>query len=347
MALDQIYQFLEGQITGALAGRYAAVQGLVAGPLQTAMAINLVIVGFAIMRGVTNEPFGNYLSTWLKAYLVILAATSSLAPSIAAAAQSLPDQLATALGGNMATSFDTFVANAINPAQAIHDNMEPWTFDIWLTEYTIPNLVTLAVLLVMIFIAYVVAVIAMTMILFVKFGLFVTIAVMPIFVGALIFPSSSGLFFSWLGAVLNYAVQTAAITLILVFVVSIVSAIPGQVGVGGGADEATTLLAVEAMVLQICAVLVGGFLVLLAQSIGSFAGGGGASGAGLLSAFYPTTLQRRFAGAGFGAGPAIRGVRRGAGAMASGMATMRERRWASIGGGRTSLGGASSATGRP
>ena len=107
MALDQIYQTLEGQITGALAGRYAAVQGLVEGPLQTAMAINLVIVGFAIMRGVTNEPFGNYLSTWLKAYLVIIAATSSLAPAIASAAQSLPDQLATALGGNMAASFDT------------------------------------------------------------------------------------------------------------------------------------------------------------------------------------------------------------------------------------------------
>src|SRR3546814_11643548 len=82
----------------------------------------------------------------------------------------------------------------------------------------------------------------MTMVLFLKFGLFVTIAVMPIFVGALIFPSSSGLFFSWLGAVLNYAVQTAAITLALVFVVSVVGSIPGQIGIGG-AGEATTLLA--------------------------------------------------------------------------------------------------------
>src|SRR3546814_2651806 len=109
---------------------------------------------------------------------------------------------------------------------------------------------------------------------------------MPIFVGALILPSSSGLFFSWLGAVLNYAVQTAAITLALVFVVSVVGSIPGQIGIGG-AGEATTLLAVEAMVLQMCAVLVGGFLIMQAQSIGSFAGGGGASGGGLLSAFYP------------------------------------------------------------
>src|SRR3546814_12051903 len=52
MALDQIYNMLEGQITGALAGRYAAVQGLVEAPLHTAMAINLVVVGYAIMRGV-------------------------------------------------------------------------------------------------------------------------------------------------------------------------------------------------------------------------------------------------------------------------------------------------------
>src|SRR3546814_14660052 len=102
---------------------------------------------------------------------------------------------------------------------------------------------------------------------------------MPIFVGALIFPSSSGLFFSWLGAVLNYAVQTAAITLALVFVVSVVGSIPGQIGIGG-AGEATTLLAVEAMVLPLCAVLVGGFLIMQAQSIGSFAGGRGASGGG-------------------------------------------------------------------
>src|SRR3546814_6416486 len=63
MALDQIYNMLEGQITGALAGRYAAVQGLVEAPLHTAMAINLVVVGYAIMGGVSNEPFGNYLST--------------------------------------------------------------------------------------------------------------------------------------------------------------------------------------------------------------------------------------------------------------------------------------------
>src|SRR3546814_11347384 len=108
MALDQIYNMLEGQITGALAGRYAAVQGLVEAPLHTAMAINLVVVGYAIMRGVSNEPFGNYLSTWLKSYPVTIAATSSLAPAIASVAQYLPDPLPAATRGQPATPLPTF-----------------------------------------------------------------------------------------------------------------------------------------------------------------------------------------------------------------------------------------------
>lgn len=299
MALDAIYNTLEGQITGTLAGKYAAVTGLVSAPLQTAMAINLVIVGFAVMRGISNEPFGNYLGTWLKCYLVILAATSSLASQIASAAQNAPDLLSGALGGNLSTSFDTFVSNAINPAQSIHNGMEPWIIDLGITQWTIANPVTYVMVIILMVLAYLIAAIAMTMVLFIKFGLFVTIATMPIFVGALIFPSSSGLFFSWLGAVLNYTIQTAAVALILVFVVNVVGNVPGQVGVGG--SGATTLMAVEAMVLQMCAIFVGGFLILQAQSIGSFAGGGGSSGAGFLSAIYPATLQRKITNAALGA----------------------------------------------
>lgn len=290
MALDAIYNALESQISGALAGRYSALQGLVSTPLQTAMAINLVIVGFAVMRGVSNEPFGNYLGTWLKCYLVILAATSSIGADIANSAIQLPDTLASALGGSLATSFDTFVNSAIDPAKAIHNGMEPWTLNLYLTEYVFPNPITLFVLILMIILVYLVAAIAMAFLLFVKFGLFVTVAVCPIFIGALIFPSSSGLFFSWLGAVLNYAIQTAAIALTLVFVVSTVGNIPGAIGIGG---NATTLAAVEAMILQIAAVFVGGFLIMQASSIGSFAGGGGASAAAFLSAMYPTTLARK------------------------------------------------------
>ena len=289
--LDAIYNMLEGQITGTLSGKYAAVMGLVSAPLQTAMAINLVIVGFAVMRGVSNEPFGNYLGTWLKCYLVILAATSTIAPQIAAAAQQAPDQLANALGGGaLNATFDAFVKNAVEPALSIHNQMEPWIEPSTFFPYTIPNLATgLMVILIMVM-AYIIAAIAMTIVLFIKFGLFVTIATMPIFVGALIFPSSSGLFFSWLGAVLNYAIQTAAVSIALPFVVALVNAIPGSVGAGAGGDTWTAL---AAMMLQLVAVLVGGFIIMQAQSIGSFAGGGGSSGAGFLSAIYPSMLQRK------------------------------------------------------
>ncbi|NMN07545.1 MULTISPECIES: type IV secretion system protein [unclassified Novosphingobium] len=290
MALDAIYSSLEGQITGTLSGKYAAVMGLVSGPLQTAMAINLVLVGYAIMRGVSNEPFGSYLSTWLKAYLVIAAATSSIAPMIAAAATSLPDQLASALGGGaLSGQFDAFVDHAITPAKAINDSMEPWIVPLGVTDLTMPNLATWVMLLIVMAVAYVIAAMAMTMVLFVKFGLFVTIATMPIFVGALIFPSSSGLFFSWLGAVLNYAIQTAAVAIALVLVVAVVGSASATVGVG---SSGTTFAAIAAMMMQLVALLVGGFLIMQAQSIGSFAGGGGSSGAGLLAAVYPQMLAR-------------------------------------------------------
>lgn len=296
MALDAIYNMLEGQITGTLAGKYAAVMAFVSTPLQTAMAINLVIVGFAVMRGVSNEPFGNYLSTWLKCYLVILAATSSLAPQIASAAQQAPDQLASALGGGpLAASFDAFVKNAVGPALKIHNSMAPWVEATRWIPVTIPNLATGFMVIVILLLAYIIAAIALAVVLFIKFGLFVTIATMPIFVGALIFPSSSGLFFSWLGAILNYAIQTAAVSIALLFVVALVNSIPNSVGVGSGGDTWTALMA---MALQLVAVLVGGFIVLQAQSIGSFAGGGGSSAAGFLSAIYPTTMQRRMVSAG-------------------------------------------------
>lgn len=289
MALDAIYNMLEGQITGTLAGKYAAVMGMVSGPLQTAMAINLVIVGFAVMRGVSNEPFGNYLGTWLKCYLVILAATSSIAPQIASAAQQAPDQLAGALGGGaLSASFDAFVNSAVEPAMKIHAAMEPW-YEGGFFDIVIPNLATGFMVLLIMFLAYLIAAVAMAMVLFIKFGLFVTIATMPIFVGALIFPSSSGLFFSWLGAVLNYTIQAAAVSIALMFVVALVSAIPGAVGVGPGSS---TWAAVAAMCLQLVTVALGGFLIAEARSIGSFAGGGGASASGFLAAMYPATAIR-------------------------------------------------------
>src|SRR3546814_11563130 len=121
----------------------------------------------------------------------------------------------------MATSFNSFVSNAINPAQTIHDNMVPWTLDIWLTEYTLPNPITLIVLLLMIFLVYLISASAMTLTLLLKFGLFFTIAVMTIFLADLIFPSSSRLFFTWLCALLDYAFQTADFMLAFCLFVSV------------------------------------------------------------------------------------------------------------------------------
>jgi type IV secretion system protein VirB6 len=283
MALNAIYQQLDAALLGTLGSAYNGVSGLVGPPLQIAMAINLMVVSFATLRGLSQEPFGNYLATWLKCYLVILAATGPIMTDIAQTAQGFPNAVSAAAGLAINTSFDTFITNAIDPAQSIHNSMPLWNIPLGVTTLTFENPITLVVVFIITVIAYIIGVIALTLVLFLKFGLYVTVAVMPLFVAALIFPSSSGLFFSWLGAVLNYAVQTVAIALTLALVINVISTIPAGVGVTG---NPTTILALEAMALQIAALIIGGFLLLLAQQVGSFAGGGGASGAAFLSAVY-------------------------------------------------------------
>lgn len=295
MSIDSLYTTLNSQLVETLSGKYSAVISMVSGPLQIAMAINLVVVGFAVMRGISQEPFGAYLGTWLKCYLVILAATSSIAPQIAAAAQAFPDQLAAAVGGGAINiSFDAFVDKALKAALDIHGQQEPW-LDIPSIGIVIPQPYTLLMAAIIAGVGYIVAGLAMVMVIFAKFGLFITIALMPIFVGALIFPSSSGLFFSWLGAVLNYSVNIVAVTLALSVSNHIMNDISGSIsGAGGGAIDAAAALgaglAAQALILGM--MVVAAFLVMQAASIASFAGGGGASGAGFLSALFPTTLKR-------------------------------------------------------
>ncbi len=296
--LDSIYNFLDAAITSAISGAYGGVSAMVAGPLNTAMAINLIIVGFATLRGISNEPFGNYLGTWLKCVLVINAATSAIAADIAASAANLPDQLIAAVHGTgLNATFDNFVDHAVDPAKHVMDTVPPWDIDFGIASFTIPNVFLMVMVILITIVAYIVAAIAMAVVLFIKFGLAITIAVMPIFVAALIFPSSSGMFFSWLGAVLNYAIQKVAIGLTLAFILGAIAAVPAAVGFDPA--SATTLAAAEVMAVQLAVLFIAVLLILQAQSIGAFAGGGGASAAGFLAAIYnpAARIVNRVAGA--------------------------------------------------
>lgn len=332
---DSIYNAIAGNIDGLISGKYSAVVGMVSGPLHTAMAINLMVCGFAIMRGVSNEPWGAYLTTYFKAYMVIMAATSNFGPWAASLAQSLPDQLVGALGGtSIGGQFDTFIETVSAAAHGLATSAPKWNWDLGIASFETDDWGALFLYFCVVIATYISAAVAMVMALFIKFGLAVTIAVGPIFVGMLMFNSTSGLFFSWVGAVLNLAIQSAAIALAFVFVSGSVWSYAANAGAAGG----DWLAIYSALIFQVAIVLVGAFLFLQASAIGSFAGGGGATGSPLVSAVLPSSRSLgRWAR---GGGRAIGGTRGALGSAGAAWGRARERAWNPAG--ITRLRGASS-----
>lgn len=309
--LDSIYNTIAGNIDSLVTGKYAAIVGLVEGPLQVGLAINLIVCGYAIMRGIANEPWGAYLTTWFKAYLVILAATSNFGPWAATLAQNLPDQLVSALGGtNIAGQFDSFIQNTAAASYALVLTSKPYVEELPVLGVPLPDLFAYFLFFLVLIGAYLGASIALVLALFLKFALAITIAVGPIFVGLLVFNSTSGMFFGWLQSALNYSIQSAALALSFVFVTGTVWSFASSVAAGGDSRVAIYL----ALIYQLAIILVGAFLMLQASSIAASFGGGAASGAGLVSAILPSSRTTRRLAAG-GSRLASRGagaIRRGA-----------------------------------
>lgn len=325
--LESIYNSIAGNIDSLVTGKYSAIVEIVQGPLQVGLAINLIVCGYAIMRGISNEPWGAYLATWFKAYLVIVAATSNFGPWAATLAQDLPDQLVAALGGtNIAGQFDAFVQSTSSAAFSLVSKSKPLIDKLPLLGIPLPDLYAYLLYFVILIVAYLAAAIALVLALFVKFGLAVTVAVGPIFVGLLMFSSTSGFFSSWLSAVLNYAIQGAALALSFTFVSGTVWAFAAKISATGDARIAIYL----ALILQLVIVLVGGFLILQTSAIANAlaGGGGGASGTQFVSSVLPSPgAAGRFAtgaarlGARVAASAArlgARGLRAGSSAAASG-----------------------------
>lgn len=279
---DQIYSTLSGQMSSVWTA-HSQISGMLFAPLQTGMAINLIIVGFGIMRGIINEPWGAYLVTWFKAQLVILAATSNFGPWLGSVAWELPDQLAAAFGaGPMAGAFDAHIGEVSNAAFALAAQAPKWN----LVLGEVPDLMALLLATLVTISAYLTAGIGLAMAFVTKFSLAVIIAVGPIFVGALMFNSSSGMFFNWLGAALGAAISSASVVAVYAFVSSTIWSLEGT-GAGSGQFEIYVGLIEMGMIS-----FIGGYLLLQAPNIANIGGSGGASGGGLVNIMSPTRMIR-------------------------------------------------------
>jgi type IV secretion system protein VirB6 len=280
--LDQIYSTLSGQMSNVWTA-HSEISEMLLAPLQIGMAINLMIVGFGIMRGIINEPLGVYLSTWFKAQLVIVAATSSFGPWLGSVAWGLPDQLAAAFGaGPMAGAFDAHIGEVSNAAFSLAQSAPKWNFVLG----EVPDPVALFLATLVTTSSYLTAGIGLAMALVTKFSLAVIIAVGPIFVGALMFNSSSGMFFNWLGAAIGAAISSAAVVAVYAFVSATIWSLKAT---AGGAESFQIYVALLEMGMIS---FIGGYLLLQAPNIASIGGSGGASGAGLVGSMTPR-LQRK------------------------------------------------------
>lgn len=280
---DNIYSTLSAQMSN-ISAAHTEIAAMVENPLQIGMAINLMICGFAIMRGIVNEPWGAYLSTWVKAELAILAATSNFGPWIGTVAFNLPDRLASAFGaGPFSGQFDQYVSKVSEAAFTMAKSAPLWDFGLG----QMPDPVALLLAIFVTLLAYMSAAIGLVMALFTKFSLAVIIAVGPIFVAGLMFNASSGMFFTWLGAALGAAISSASIAAVFAFVSNTVWSFNIT---GSGTDAYQIYVALIESGLM---AFVGGYLLLQAPSIASIGGSGGANGSSLVGSMIPSATMRQ------------------------------------------------------
>ena len=108
------YAVFDSQIESFLGDKLTAVTAIVRGPLAVSLTIYLVLVGYAVLRGLVDEPWREWFYRILKLALVWAAVTSSgyqewLATPLGVDA---PNAITQALSGstttNVGSTFDAF-----------------------------------------------------------------------------------------------------------------------------------------------------------------------------------------------------------------------------------------------
>ena len=209
---DHVFTTMFEALNSALAGivgKYAAVIGIVAPALRIGIVIYISLLGYAIMRGAVQYPFREYVYRGVQLAFLYFAVTSLYGTQIGMfALGGLPGQFASALGGAdvgglggfydklAGTGFDT--ANTMRKIAATYQESQGTLPDIGYAVFSgfLVVLVLVATLLC--------AAIGFVISAFWLFALALLSVVGPLFVAALLFESTRGYFFSWLGACINY-----------------------------------------------------------------------------------------------------------------------------------------------
>jgi type IV secretion system protein VirB6 len=301
---DHVFTTMFTALSSALAGivgKYVAVIGIVAPALRIGIVIYISLLGYAIMRGAVQYPFREYIYRGVQLAFLYFALTSLYGTQIGLfALGGLPSQFAIALGGADVGGLGGFYDKLAGAGFAAANTMRDIAKAYQTTQGLLPDIgyaVFSGFTVVLVMIATLLcAAIGFVISAFGLFALALLSVVGPLFVAALLFESTRGYFFAWLGACINYLMLIVFALVLTLFLTqvgeSILTTITENDEIG---QAAIKVLAFYAL---------GFFFFLQIPSLSASLGGGGPA------------LANQFASAiaaagGFVAGRGLQGARAG------------------------------------
>lgn len=210
---SSMYQVFVDTLNSVIVGNYAAFIGIISGPLRVGMVIYIILLGYSIMRGAVSFPFREYVYRGCLLAALYFAVTSLYGASVAnMIVTGLPNEFSSALGGPGVGGAGEFFDRLSGQGLEIASKMAT-ELDLYLEETTsafgTPSDWSTAILgpiLIMLVVAatIIASAVGFVIVIFATFALALLAVVGPLFVAALLFDSTRGYFFAWLGSVINY-----------------------------------------------------------------------------------------------------------------------------------------------
>lgn len=286
------YASLDSTIASFLSEKLPNVIQTVRGPLAVALAIYLVLVGYAVLRGLVDEPWREWFYRILKLALVWAAVSSAGYNEwiVQPLAIDAPNAITEAISGSSATNAGATFDNYFQRSEAIEQKLKEYaaTFNP-VHPY---RLVIYGAGLLVWLLAGLSATIGFAVTIFAKLALAIIVSLGPIFIALVLFDSTRGLFFGFLNQAFNF-----------VLLIGIIAAMTGIVMSLGGAAEASATAAQDPVFGSIIFdiyVLLGSIFFFQAPSIAAGIAGGAA--AGITDFARQTVLSGRAGGASARAG---------------------------------------------
>lgn len=226
-----IFENMMNAVDGALSGiigLYSSIIGIISGPLRVGVTIYIILLGGAILRGAVQYPAREFVYRALKLAALTWAVSSLYGASVGLFTMNgLPGQFANALGGadvgGLGGYFDTLLQGAAHAIAKITEIVQQHTDEAGKNLVGIPNnfieiiLAAIANLLIL-FVALLSCALGFTICAFALFALALLAVVGPLFLAALLFDSTRGWFFAWLGSAISYVMLVVFALLVTLFI---------------------------------------------------------------------------------------------------------------------------------